>query len=321
MKRVLVPVDLGGSPTRCEVAPPPQPPPTPEVVAALVAHYAAERTPPDASLEVSFFGGGVPSDALLEAAGPWPIRLSCSPADLSQQDADRLLSRGVRLIELEALTLAESPLRQLKRGYTAARVLSMRQGLLRKGVAVALTLMPGLPGTDHASALDDVERALNPDAGPLEHVRLYPALALEGAGLARWVEEGRWRPMRLGEAVTTLVALMDRLDRAGVPVARVGLQPGQDLRARVVAGPHHPNLRGLVETRRYRRRLAQALEGAEPGEEVILAVNPKDLSVARGTANQNVRALRAALSLDQLSVVADPSVPRGATRKKIRTGV
>ena len=314
MSRVLVPVSLGGSAQRCEVYPPGGPPPSPELVSALIAHYASERLPPGGALEVSFVHGGAPSDALLEAAAPWPVRVSCSPADLSPADADRLASRGVRLVELEALTLSDPTLRALRRGYTAGRVLAMRQGLTRRGVAVGLTLMPGLPGTDHPSALADLERALAPEAGPLAHARLYPALALEGAGLARWFREGRWRPMRLGEALTTLVALMDRLDAAGVPVARVGLQPGPDLGATLVAGPHHPNLRGLVEGRRYRRRMVEALAGAAPGAEVTLGVHPKDLGEARGGSNQNLRAVRIALSVGRLRVVADDSVPRGAVR-------
>ena len=314
MRRVLVPIDLGGSAHPCEVYPPASPPPTPEFVAALIGHYASERLPADGAMEVSFVRGGVPSDALLEAAAPWPIRVSCSPADLSPEDADRLAGRGVRLVELDALSLADPVLRELRRGYTAGRVLGMRQGLIRRGIAVGLTLMPGLPGTDHSAALADVERALRPEGGPLEHVRLHPALVLEGSGLARWFEEGRFKPMRLGEAITTLVAMMDRLDAAGVPVARVGLQPGPDLGARLVAGPHHPNLRGLVEGRRFRRRMSEALLGTSLGDEVTLGVNPMDLGAARGSSNQNLRAVRIALGLGRLRVVADEAVPRGAVR-------
>lgn len=314
MRRVLVPIDLGGPTHRCEVYPPCSPAPTPELVSALIEHYASERLPPDGALEVAFVRGGVPSDALLEAAAPWPIRVSCSPADLSPEDADRLASRGVRLVELDALSLTDLVLRELRRGYTSGRVLAMRQGLSRRGVAVGLSLMPGLPGTDHASALSDLERALRPEGGPLEHVRLHPALVLEGAGLARWFEEGRFRPMRLGEAITTLVAMMDRLDAAGVPVARVGLQPGPDLGARLIAGPHHPNLRGLVEGRRFRLRMSEALLSASPGDEVTLGVHPMDLGAARGSSNQNLRAVRTALRLGRLRVVADEAVPRGGVR-------
>ena len=56
MKRVIVPCDLGGSPTVCALSPPRRPAQTPEVLEALIASYA-ERA---GRLEV-----GVPADLVL----------------------------------------------------------------------------------------------------------------------------------------------------------------------------------------------------------------------------------------------------------------
>jgi hypothetical protein len=120
--------------------------------------------------------------------------------------------------------------------------------------------------------------------------------------------------MHLGEAVTTLAEMMDRLEGAGIAVARVGLQPRQDISGSVTAGPAHPNLRQLVEVRRFHQRMAAALCAVPEGSEVELAVNPRDLAWARGTANENVRSLRAQLSLRRLDVLADEAVSRGAVR-------
>ncbi len=59
----LVPIDLGGSPHGCAVAPPQRAASTPDTVAAMVENFADRW--PDADLEVAFFHGGTPSRALM----------------------------------------------------------------------------------------------------------------------------------------------------------------------------------------------------------------------------------------------------------------
>jgi len=307
----LVPLDLGGSPWRCEVWPPARPPVSPEIAAALIESYRADPRHPEAPLERAFVHGGLPGEALLAVEPGLPWRLTCSPVDLSPEDADRLAAAGVRLVELEVLTWADEVLRAMNRGYTARRVDAMRLGLARRGVAVGLTLLPGLPGSSHRGALEDVARALSPDLPRPAHVRLLPALALRGSGLERAMEEGRWRPMRLSEAITTVEAMLDLLEAAGVPVIRVGLQPGQDLPARLAGGPWHPNLRGLVEDRRFRRRMIEALHRLPRGASARLRVHPKDLGLVKGPSNQNLRRVRVALGLAELELVEDPDLERG----------
>ena len=76
--RAIVPIDMGGSPSRCLVAPPPQDAPSPETVQAMIEHYASERLEEGAPMEVGFFRGGVPSEELLASCLPNPVRVSCS---------------------------------------------------------------------------------------------------------------------------------------------------------------------------------------------------------------------------------------------------
>ena len=142
-------------------------------------------------------------------------------------------------------------------------------------------------------------------------MRLRPALARAGSGRAALVKASAGPPMRLGEAVTTWEALLDQFDAAGVPGIRVGLQVGPDVPDALVAGPAHPHLRGLVEARRYRPRMAAALRDHPRARPAVLRVTPRDLSCAKGTANANLKALRATLGLRMLSVEPDPVVERG----------
>lgn len=313
-RRVVVPIDLGGSPTACAVRPPLRPRPVADTVAALVAHYAAERRPqPDTPLEVAFFHGGLPTVDLVTAAGGHALRLAVQPADVEREDAEALRRRGLQTVEVEALTLHDAPLRDLRRGYGRARVEGLIRGLKELGFRVGLTLWPGLPGTSHAMAVEDADRAV---ALRVDFVRLQPALALAGSELAERARQGRWRPMRLGEAVTTVTEMADRLEAGGVQIARIGLQPGSDLPVAAVAGPADPDLRGKVEARRFRKRMQTALHGARHGVPEVLVVHPADLQWAKGTNNANVRALRASLRLDRIELQTDPALARGEVRRR-----
>ncbi len=278
----------------------------------MIAHYDAERRQPGQRLEVAFFRGGVPSDALLAAAAPHPVRLACSPADLSRAETRRLVAGGVRTIELEACTLHTPALRALRRGYAGPQVSTMLTALATMGVRRVVTLMPGLPSSSHHTAVSDARLLAQHQLA--EAVRILPALALEGAPLVDAARAGRWTPMTLSEAVTTTLAMVEVLEEADIAIIRLGLQPGQDVPCAVVAGPYHPNLRHLVEGRRFYQRLTNELRFVPQGSAVEVLVNPRDLSWARGTANANVRALRAHHALSSLSIRPGEHIPRGDVR-------
>ena len=308
-RRIIIPIDMGGSPTRCVVAPPPVASPTPDTVSAMIDHYASERAPAGSELEVGFFRGGIPDDDQLAACGGLPVRVSCNPADLTRQKALRLRSSGCEIIELELLSLDPYVLRCCERTYTVGRVEGMLRHLKRMGFKLGAHLSPGLPGSDADSASSDIRRLA--EAGCVDFVRVWPALGFQGAALAEWAQDGRWVPLELPDAVALVERMMDALEAAGIPIIRVGLQPGQDIPVQAVAGPYHPNLRGEVETRRFRRRMIAALRDEVLGEEAVVRVHPKDMGWAKGTSNTNARALRTRLGLSALHIVADPDVARG----------
>ena len=99
--------------------------------------------------------------------------------------------------------------------------------------------------------------------------------------------------------------------RSGSGAHRIGLQPGPDGLGRAVAGPRHSSLRELVEARRVHDRLDERLAQLPAGSHVVVRCAPADETRTRGAMNGNVRALRAAHSLAELRIVADPELPRG----------
>jgi histone acetyltransferase (RNA polymerase elongator complex component) len=286
----------------CALSPPRRAEPPPEMLEALIGSYAHRV----GTLEVGFYRGGIPSDALVAVSGARPLRLACSPADLDPARIAELAARGLTTLELEVCTMSERVLWALRRGYDAARVRLLVAAARNASLHVGVALVPGLPGHTVEDALEDARFA-----GVADFVRIVPALAVEGSDLARWAEDGRYRPLDLDDTVAIVTDMVDIVCSLGTAVARVGLQPGPDGLGKVVAGPWHPNLRGLVETRRFRRKMEVLVDGVE-SRRVLLRVHPKDLSWAKGTSNENVRWLREHLAIDDIELAADDSVARGA---------
>ena len=111
--------------------------------------------------------------------------------------------------------------------------------------------------------------------------------------------------------VEILMDVVDICAEADIAIARVGIQPGQDIPVRATAGPVHPNIRGEVESRRFAERLHRQLQGTAMGADIVVRVHPKDLSWAKGTSNVNARTARTRYRLGSLQFATDESVSRG----------
>jgi hypothetical protein len=278
-------------------------------VSALIENYR-ERWP-GRELEVAFFHGGVPSQALLAASAGHALRLSVHPSDLHHSDALRFKKAGGTTIELEAMSFDPHVLRSTQRDYTTGRVSNMVRVLADMDFAVGVHLVPGLPGGDAAGAVEDVETVAALGA---KFLRIWPALALEGSLLSAWAENGRWQPWSVAEAIDAVGQMVSVAHEKALPVIRVGIQPGQDIPVRATAGPVHPNLRGEVEMVRFSSLLEAALPGIVTDAEVVFVVHPKDLSWAKGTSNSNARHIRTSHGIETVRFRVDETVPRGTVR-------
>lgn len=304
--RKLIPLDLGGSPSRCAVAPPPRGAMSPDAVEAMILHYRQRFGARD--FEAAFFHGGVPGPQLLEAAHGLPKRLSVHPSDLAVEDARLLLAAQTEIIELEVLTFEPHVLRTCRRSYTTGRALEMISALKKMGFRVGVHLVPGLPGSGHEPNDADLMTAKNAGA---DFLRVWPAIALDGADLAEWAKNGTWEPWSLEQAVDAVSGLLTEAERAEVPVIRVGIQPGQDIPVKATAGPVHPNLRGLVEASRFGTKMDAAIPKEFTGRDVTFLVHPKDISLAKGASNSNAHWIRRHRGLRTVVVQPDETVERG----------
>jgi hypothetical protein len=304
---VVAPVHLGCCPPGgppCLLCGASTPQPDPEAVAALVEATVRDRGEP---VRVAFLGGDPPPDVLLDAIAGRPFTARVRPDRLDRARTEALARRGCVAVELDVGTMSERALAECRRPYAPRLVRQQLQGLPGYGLAAGVVLAPGLPGTAHATAVDDAEQL-----APLAtFARIHPVLVLEGSLLAERWRAGTYTPLTLGQAITTALAVRDVLCAAGVDVVRVGQQPGPDGLPAALAGPVHPAFGQLVAARERLRALRARLQGTPAGSVVVVRCHPADETPTSGPLNSHVRTLRAELGLEALRVRADSAVARG----------
>lgn len=213
----------------------------------------------DAPVELAFYGGTFTAlpravqDACLALAARHAqagvvagVRCSTRPDCVSPGVLQRLGEAGVTTVELGVQSFDDAVLALAGRGMDAATV---RQGCAQvneAGLALGIQLLPGLPGATVQGFVADVAEALTLSPACL---RFYPCLVLEGTELAAWWREGRYAPWQVAATVDALAQGLLMAWDADVPVIRLGVAPGDELQAALLAGPWHPALGSMVRGR------------------------------------------------------------------------
>lgn len=299
------------------------PPPTPEDVLAAAETAAKSLGDRAGEAEVAFFGGSFTAIdreymlSLLSAAklavdrySFRGVRCSTRPDAVDPQILAILKAHRVTAVELGAQSMDDGVLAANRRGHTA-RETERAAGLVRGfGFELGLQMMTGLYTDTEGKALETARRLIS--LGP-QTARIYPTVVLPDTELARLYQTGIYRPQTLEEAVDLCARLLEMFEEAGVRVIRLGLHPGPELERKRLAGPYHPALRQVVESRRFFLRLAERLE--EQGTYTV-AVNPRDISTALGQGRENV--WRLAQKGYHAVFVQDPEIRQGEFRAEKR---
>lgn len=232
------------------------------------------------------------------------IRFSTRPDTVSPQRLDALAPFSVDTVEIGAQSLDDRVLERSRRGHSASETTAAVDLLKSRGYRTGLQLMIGLPGQDADSVMGTAAQAaaLAPD-----FVRIYPTLVLAGSPLARWYRQGRYRPLRLDEAVSLAARMMRLFLAHRIPVVRMGLQATDALRpgSQVLDGPCHPAFGELVRSAVWLEQLKDALSGVGENGELRIRVHPRTESQLRGQKNQNLTHLKAFYLLRSISVIKD----------------
>ncbi len=288
-----------------------------ELLGRIAAYRASGGGRP---VEVAFYGGtftGLPESTITRLLQPLQpllargeirtIRVSTRPDAVDPAIAGYLGRMGVGTVELGVQSMDDHVLALAGRGHTAGHTVEACRILKEAGLAVGMQLMPGLPGDTPEKALASLHRVLELRPGFL---RIYPALVIDGTGLAALHAAGGFTPLSLDEAVCLCKIMLHAALAAEVPVIRIGLQATAEMDSpgTVLAGPYHPAFRQLVEAELFYDLLRKLTADMPPAGKATVRCSPERISDVTGQKRRNLQRLLCERGVAVDRVMADNSL-------------
>jgi histone acetyltransferase (RNA polymerase elongator complex component) len=217
---------------------------------------------------------------------------------------------GVKTVEIGAQSMIDEVLLLAHRGHCSADTVDAVTRLKGKKFEVGLQLMIGLPGDTCDFFLQTLDRVI--DLKP-DFVRIHPTLVLKGAPLEVLWRHAGYSALSLGEAVEWLKKGLLKLERASIPVARIGLQPTKELERDYLAGPYHPALHHLIDSAIFFDMAKYLLQNYPiNGAQATFLCHPKEVSNLRGQKNENIMKLKEQFGLREIFIQNMEDVQRGS---------
>jgi len=246
------------------------------------------------------------------------IRISTRPDALDEETLFLLKEYSVKTVEIGVQSMIDEVLLLARRGYSAADTVDAVSRLKDKKFEVGLQLMIGLPGDTYNRFLQTLDQIieLKPD-----FVRIHPTLVLKGAPLENLWRAGEYSPLSLDEAIQWLKKGILNLERSSISVARIGLQPTDELERDYLAGPYHPALHQLIDSAIFFDMATSLLQVSQKNGRALFLCHPKEVSNLRGQKNENILKLKKHFKLSEVLIEARQELPRGFLGLQTQEGV
>jgi histone acetyltransferase (RNA polymerase elongator complex component) len=169
----------------------------------------------------------------------------------------------LKVVEIGVQSFNKKSLESLDRSFSEEKLSLAVQVLKKLDIKVSLHLMIGLPFERIDEDLYTLKNILflKPD-----YVRIHPLLVIEGTKIHKDFLEKKFEPITLDEAIKRASFLTKELELNNIKVIRLGLQPNELLKAKVVAGPYHPSFGELVRGNILYQELCEKLDNSLKGE-------------------------------------------------------
>ncbi len=265
---------------------------TPREAETQIATHLSYLPDREREVEVAFFGGsftGLPlttQEEFYRIADRFRpnidgIRLSTRPDCINDKVLSLAQQYGVTTIELGVQSSSDAVLQKNHRGHSFADTIQAVAQIRQLGMGVGLQMMTGMYGSDEETDMKTANdlAALKPDC-----MRIYPVLVLKDTMLAELYQRGLYQPQSLETAIERAKKVLTVFQIHQIPVIRLGLHIGEDLRQEgaVLAGPFHPALGELVESRLFRDWMEEELKQRKPLPEIF------EVSVPKGTVSKAI---------------------------------
>ncbi len=236
------------------------------------------------------------------------IRISTRPDALDGEILSLLKVYKVKTIEIGVQSMINEVLALVRRGHHAEDTIEATQRLKKWDFEVGFQLMIGLLGDSLHRFLQTLDQVIELQPN---FVRIHPTLVLKGAPLADLWKAGKYHPLSLNETIQWLKKGLLKLERSSIPVARIGLQPTEELEMDILAGPYHPSLHQLIDSA-ISFEMAEYLLNNHPEEIQPLFLCPsKEISNLRGQRNENLFRLKTQFKLKEIFIDKREDLPRG----------
>ncbi len=269
----------------------------------------------DAYVEVAFFGGSFTAieldkqTELLEAVYPFvksgkvnAVRCSTRPDAIDESILLNLQKYGVKTIELGVQSTDDEVLLKSGRGHKKDVVFSSSNLIKDYGFDLGLQMMLGLPGDTPEKSLKTAKdiKSLSPKC-----VRIYPTLVVDDTHLLEMYNNGEYKPFDLETTVHLCAKLLKMFYKEGIDVIRVGLQTTDNINEKTVIGPYHPSLKELCESYIIRDLIEDNIKNIT--DDVIVLINPKNISKAVGNKKSNISYFKDNFKIN-LRVMSDENI-------------
>ena len=259
--------------------------------------------------EVAFFGGSFTGidveeqNKLLSVAYDYikekkidGIRIYTRPDYIDKSILKRLKKYKVKTIELGVQSSNDFVLKRCKRGHNFEDVKKASKLIRRYRFTLGHQMMVGLP---ESSALDDLNTAKDLIKLKPKIVRIYPVLVIKGTELEKEMNNGKYEPLSVEQAVERCKEIMYLFNKKKIKVIRIGLQSTDTIcspdkeTSEVVGGPYHETFRQLVEASIYYDYIIDKIKNFNMNvKEVLIRVNPQDVNNVVGYKKENITKIK-----------------------------
>lgn len=178
-------------------------------------------------------------------------------------------------------------------------------------------MMVGLP---ESTRIDEINTAKKLIKLKPKMVRIYPVLVIKGTKLEKELQEGKYQPLTVVQAVETCKELVRMFASKNIDIIRVGLQNTDEITdpnykgSEVVAGPFHPAFRQLVESAMWYDAVVDKIKKLSVKvKEVQVTVNPNDANNVIGHKKENIQKLKDTYDVD-LIIKQDEAIKQGKSK-------
>lgn len=141
-------------------------------------------------------------------ASPSSIRIR------TEEELRTLHEKGLSMVYMGLESGCDEVLKRMRKGHTAAEIVAMGHKVRRCGIALSVTAITGLGGSEllerHAVETAEAFNAMNP-----EYIGMLTLMVEEGTPLYDWVHDGSFQLLTQSEILRETKLLVEHLDTPG----------------------------------------------------------------------------------------------------------